>query len=122
MRVLALIIWCFDFTLLVVKIPLDAYTMDFIFSEQEDGGVFDNKNGMDYHVPVFGGIAKEPPLHIVHISVEMAPIAKVQFFIVLMLKQVLVISTFIRNNISYCYVQANNPIGKSFIDNVLLDH
>ncbi|CAO2842539.1 unnamed protein product [Amaranthus hypochondriacus] len=60
-----------------VKVPLDAYTMDFIFSEREDGGVFDNKNGMDYHVPVFGGIAKEPPLHIVHISVEMAPIAKV---------------------------------------------
>lgn len=53
--------------------------MDFVFSEREDGGVFDNRNGMDYHVPVFGGIAKEPPLHIVHIAVEMAPIAKVQF-------------------------------------------
>ncbi|XP_057544291.1 starch synthase 3, chloroplastic/amyloplastic [Amaranthus tricolor] len=60
-----------------VKVPLDAYMMDFVFSEREDGGVFDNRNGMDYHVPVFGGIAKEPPLHIVHIAVEMAPIAKV---------------------------------------------
>ncbi|XP_059438596.1 starch synthase 3, chloroplastic/amyloplastic [Corylus avellana] len=60
-----------------VKVPLDAYMMDFVFSEKEDGGIFDNKNGTDYHIPVFGGIAKEPPMHIVHISVEMAPIAKV---------------------------------------------
>ncbi|KAG8385744.1 hypothetical protein BUALT_Bualt03G0077000 [Buddleja alternifolia] len=60
-----------------VKVPLDAYMMDFVFSEKEDGGIFDNKNGMDYHIPVFGGVVKEPPMHIVHISVEMAPIAKV---------------------------------------------
>nr|VDC65487.1 unnamed protein product [Brassica rapa] len=59
------------------KVPLDAYMMDFVFSEKEDGGVFDNKDGLDYHLPVVGGIAKEPPLHIVHIAVEMAPIAKV---------------------------------------------
>nr|Q43846.1 RecName: Full=Soluble starch synthase 3, chloroplastic/amyloplastic; AltName: Full=Soluble starch synthase III; Short=SS III; Flags: Precursor [Solanum tuberosum]CAA65065.1 glycogen (starch) synthase [Solanum tuberosum] len=60
-----------------VKVPLDAYMMDFVFSEREDGGIFDNKSGMDYHIPVFGGVAKEPPMHIVHIAVEMAPIAKV---------------------------------------------
>ncbi|KAL0442939.1 UNVERIFIED_CONTAM: Soluble starch synthase 3, chloroplastic/amyloplastic [Sesamum latifolium] len=60
-----------------VKVPLDAYMMDFVFSEKEDGGIFDNKNGMDYHIPVFGGVLKEPPMHIVHIAVEMAPIAKV---------------------------------------------
>ncbi|XP_057513562.1 soluble starch synthase 3, chloroplastic/amyloplastic-like [Actinidia eriantha] len=60
-----------------VKVPLDAYMMDFVFSEREDGGIFDNKNGMDYHIPASGGIAKEPPMHIVHIAVEMAPIAKV---------------------------------------------
>ncbi|KAK8664881.1 hypothetical protein V6N13_084653 [Hibiscus sabdariffa] len=60
-----------------VKVPMDAYMMDFIFSEREDGGVFDNKGRMDYHLPVFGGTVKEPPLHIVHIAVEMAPIAKV---------------------------------------------
>lgn len=60
-----------------VKVPLDAYMMDFVFSESENGGVFDNKFGMDYHIPVFGGIVKEPPMHIVHIAVEMAPIAKV---------------------------------------------
>ncbi|RHN42387.1 putative starch synthase [Medicago truncatula] len=51
--------------------------MDFVFSESENGGVFDNKFGMDYHIPVFGSIVKEPPLHIIHIAVEMAPIAKV---------------------------------------------
>ncbi|KAK6269015.1 hypothetical protein QUC31_013175 [Theobroma cacao] len=60
-----------------VKVPLDAYMMDFVFSEGEDGGIFDNKGGMDYHIPVFGGIVNEPPMHIVHIAVEMAPIAKV---------------------------------------------
>lgn len=60
-----------------VKVPLDAYMMDFVFCEREDGGIFDNKYGMDYHIPVFGGIVKEPPMNIVHISVEMAPIAKV---------------------------------------------
>ncbi|XWS19411.1 hypothetical protein CRYUN_Cryun31cG0013500 [Craigia yunnanensis] len=60
-----------------VKVPLDAYMMDFVFSEREDGGIFDNKGGMDYHIPVFGGIMKEPPMNIVHIAVEMAPIAKV---------------------------------------------
>ncbi|KAK8594432.1 hypothetical protein V6N13_015354 [Hibiscus sabdariffa] len=60
-----------------VEVPMDAYMMDFIFSEREDGGVFDNKGRMDYHLPVFGGTVKEPPLHIVHIAVEMAPIAKV---------------------------------------------
>lgn len=65
------------FCVLAVKVPLDAYTMDFVFSEWEDGGTFDNKNGMDYHIPVFGGVVKEPPMHIVHIAVEMAPIAKV---------------------------------------------
>ncbi|XP_039063870.1 starch synthase 3, chloroplastic/amyloplastic-like [Hibiscus syriacus] len=61
----------------IVKVPLDAYMMDFVFSEREDGGIFDNKDGMDYHIPVLGGIVKEPPMHIVHIAVEMAPIAKV---------------------------------------------
>ncbi|KAL8130155.1 hypothetical protein V2J09_019310 [Rumex salicifolius] len=60
-----------------VKVPLDAYIMDFVFSEKEEGGIFDNKDRMDYHVPVFGGITKEPPMHVVHIAVEMAPIAKV---------------------------------------------
>lgn len=60
-----------------VKVPLDAYMLDFVFSEKEDGGIYDNKNGMDYHIPVIGGVSKAPPMHIVHVTVEMAPIAKV---------------------------------------------
>ena len=53
--------------------------IDFVLSERGDdsGGAFDNNHGMDYHVPVVGGFVKEPPMKIVHISVEMAPIAKV---------------------------------------------
>ncbi|KAG5540662.1 hypothetical protein RHGRI_020782 [Rhododendron griersonianum] len=62
----------------VVKVPLDAYMMDFVFSEREDGGIFDNKSGMDYHIPVSGGVVQESPMHIVHIAVEMAPIAKIR--------------------------------------------
>jgi starch synthase len=50
--------------------------MDFVFSESE-GGIYDNRNGMDYHIPVSDSVAREPPMHIVHIAVEMAPIAKV---------------------------------------------
>ncbi|KAL6659428.1 hypothetical protein ACP70R_003468 [Stipagrostis hirtigluma subsp. patula] len=60
-----------------VNVPPDAYMMDFVFSESEEGGIYDNRNGLDYHIPVFGSIAKEPPLHIVQIAVEMAPVAKV---------------------------------------------
>uniref|UniRef100_A0A0D9X573 starch synthase n=1 Tax=Leersia perrieri TaxID=77586 RepID=A0A0D9X573_9ORYZ len=60
-----------------VSVPLDAYMMDFVFSELEEGGIYDNRNGTDYHIPVYGSNAKEPPIHIVHIAVEMAPIAKV---------------------------------------------
>lgn len=51
--------------------------MDFVFSESEEGGIYDNRNGVDYHIPVSGSIAKETPMHIVHIAVEMAPVAKV---------------------------------------------
>ncbi|KAK8607353.1 hypothetical protein V6N13_053094 [Hibiscus sabdariffa] len=47
------------------------------FKQREDGGIFYNKDCMDYHIPVLGGIVKEPPMHIVHIAVEMTPIAKV---------------------------------------------
>ncbi|KAI5078701.1 hypothetical protein GOP47_0006372 [Adiantum capillus-veneris] len=62
-----------------VKVPLDAYMMDFVFSERgkEGGGIFDNNLGKDYHVPVVGGTAREPAMKVVHISVEMAPVAKV---------------------------------------------
>lgn len=53
--------------------------MDFVFSErgEEGGGIFDNNHGMDYHVPVVGSSSREPPMKVVHISVEMAPVAKV---------------------------------------------
>jgi starch synthase len=66
-------------------VPADAYKMDFVFASKPNGkGLFDNNNRLDYHVPIKGGMnattgepVKEPPLHIVSISVEMAPIAKV---------------------------------------------
>jgi starch synthase len=66
-------------------IPMDAYKMDFVFASSATGkGDFDNNNKLDYHVPIVGGVnkvtgdpVKEPPLHVVSICVEMAPIAKV---------------------------------------------
>lgn len=59
-------------------VPQDAYKMDFVFANVESGdGTYDNRGGLDYHLPVKGSVVSEPPLNVVHISVEMAPIAKV---------------------------------------------
>ena len=66
-------------------VPTDAFKMDFVFASKPNGkGLFDNNNRLDYHVPIKGGLdgttgepVQEPALHVVSISVEMAPIAKV---------------------------------------------
>eukprot|EP00892_Ulva_mutabilis_P005442 jgi/Ulvmu1/326/UM001_0330.1 len=62
-----------------VAVPADALIGDFVFldSANEHSGFYDNNNGLDYHVPVTGATGTLPPLRIAHISVEMAPIAKV---------------------------------------------
>ncbi len=60
-----------------VQVPLDAYKMDFVFADVEAGeGTYDNHGGFDYHLPVEGSGLTEPPLHVVHVSLEMAPICK----------------------------------------------
>lgn len=53
--------------------------MDMVFSDTGDlhGGFYDNNAGVDYHVPISGASVTRPPLRIAHVSVEMAPIAKV---------------------------------------------
>ncbi|KAL4285449.1 hypothetical protein GQ457_16G012480 [Hibiscus cannabinus] len=61
----------------IFKVPLESYMTDLVLFEKEDGGTFDNKDGVYYFIPILGGFVKEPPTHIVHIAVEMAPIAKV---------------------------------------------
>ncbi len=38
----------------MVKVPKDAYCMDFVFSNAEEGGEFDNRGGLDYHLPTEG--------------------------------------------------------------------
>lgn len=61
-----------------VPVPKDAYKMDFVFADVPSGaGTYDNRGGFDYHLPVEGALFKERSLHVVHISVEMAPVAKV---------------------------------------------
>ena len=61
-----------------VTVPEDAYKMDFVFCNSDGPDAqFDSKGGYDYHVPIKDAIAVEPPLHICHIAVEMAPVAKV---------------------------------------------
>ena len=61
-----------------IKIPEDAWMMDFVFSDGiAEGSTYDNHFGKDYHVPIEGSTETMPPLHVMHISVEMAPIAKV---------------------------------------------
>ena len=60
-----------------VQVPLDAYKMDFVFADVEAGkGTYDNCGGFDYHLPVEGSGLTEPALHVVHVSLEMAPICK----------------------------------------------
>ncbi|KAL4420307.1 hypothetical protein ABPG77_001397 [Micractinium sp. CCAP 211/92] len=60
-----------------VQVPKDAYSMDFVFTDAPENGEFDNHGGLDYHMTVEGSVMEEPPLHVVHIAVEMAPICKV---------------------------------------------
>ena len=68
-----------------VEVPSDVWSLDCVFSDTgaSSGGTYDNRGGLDYHVPVSGGVdaggtaMSEPPLHVVSICVEMAPIAKV---------------------------------------------
>lgn len=53
--------------------------MDLVFSDSGDmhGGFFDNNGGLDYHLPVAGAEGQLKPLHVIHVTVEMAPVAKV---------------------------------------------
>jgi len=61
-----------------LPVPKDAFKVDFVFTDSAgEGGRYDNNNGFDYHINVEGATKKEDPLHVVHIAVEMAPIAKV---------------------------------------------
>lgn len=76
-----------------VQVPADAWTVDVVFSDSPAGagggsGFYDNNGGLDYHIPVAaaagdsggagGGAVTRKGLHVVHIAVEMAPIAKVR--------------------------------------------
>ena len=62
-----------------MQVPKDAWSMDMVFGDSDDlaGGFYDSNAGVDYHVPVSGSSARPPRLRIAHVSVEMAPIAKV---------------------------------------------
>ena len=63
----------------VIDVPEDAHDVDFVFSDNPDlhGGFVDNNHGFNYHFPVHGTSVAPQPLKIVHVTVEMAPIAKV---------------------------------------------
>ncbi len=61
------------------QVPEDAQVMDLVFSDTGDlhGGFYDNNGGLDYHIVCTGGSGQAPRLRVVHVTVEMAPIAKV---------------------------------------------
>eukprot|EP00747_Dinoflagellata_sp_TGD_P118661 gnl/TRDRNA2_/TRDRNA2_172868_c6_seq16.p1 gnl/TRDRNA2_/TRDRNA2_172868_c6~~gnl/TRDRNA2_/TRDRNA2_172868_c6_seq16.p1 ORF type:complete len:848 (+),score=129.15 gnl/TRDRNA2_/TRDRNA2_172868_c6_seq16:20-2563(+) len=60
-----------------IRSPPDVYSFDFVLSDGHGPeAAYDNHGSIDYHVPIVGK-AKSPRLYVVHISVEMAPIAKV---------------------------------------------
>ena len=60
--------------------PSDAQIMDMVFADSGDAGAgfVDNNKGLDYHVPVTGSGVPAQRLKVVHVTVEMAPIAKVR--------------------------------------------
>lgn len=61
-----------------IKIPKDAYRLDFVFSDAGEGAQrWDSNHGKDYFVSVSDSSTEVETLHITHIAVEMAPIAKV---------------------------------------------
>jgi starch synthase len=62
---------------LTLMVPKDAYSLDFVFSDAAEDGRYDNRGGLDYHLPVENSVVAETPLYVVHIAVEMAPICKV---------------------------------------------
>jgi len=63
-----------------IEVPKDAHMVDCVFSSaggDEEWVQYDNAMGLDYHFMTTGATTKPPPLHVMHIAVEMAPIAKV---------------------------------------------
>ena len=62
-----------------VKVPPDALIADLVFLDSDNisSGFYDNNAGLDYHIPVSGAPGALPPLRIAHVSVEVAPVAKV---------------------------------------------
>ena len=66
-----------------LDVPADAHTLDLVFTDSAGAGGFaDDNGGLDYHVPVEGAAGAAPALKVVHVAVEMAPIAKVRGFCV----------------------------------------
>ena len=66
-----------------VQVPEDASVLDMEFSDSggSSGGFVDSNHGLGYHIPIRGSRVPQPSLSICHISVEMAPIAKVSHHI-----------------------------------------
>ena len=66
--------------MLTLNVPKDAHVMDFKFTDEDalpGSGKSDDNGDKWYHVGVTGGSGSPPSLNVVHIAVEMAPIAKV---------------------------------------------
>jgi len=62
-----------------VTAPTDAHVMDFFFHNGRNGreAKYDSNHSLDYHINTKGARGSNPKLRIVHVAVEMAPIAKV---------------------------------------------
>jgi len=80
------------FYMATLDVPEDAWCMDLMFVDTkvpgQPTGFFDNNGGLDYHIAVAspaangavsspGSLSVQAPLKVVHVAVEMAPIAKV---------------------------------------------
>lgn len=63
----------------IIDVPNDAHDMEFVFCDNPEfhGGFVDDNHGFHYRFTIHGSSTPASPLKIVHVTAEMAPIAKV---------------------------------------------
>lgn len=68
-----------EFLTCTLQLPDDAHSLELTFADSAEGrgGFLDDNGGLDYHIPTTGATGQPPRLHVVHVAVEMAPVAKV---------------------------------------------
>ena len=102
------------------QVPGDASVLDVVFSDSSspNSGFWDTNHGLGYHVPISGSSEPQPSLSIVHVSVEMAPIAKVSHLLTDSTKLTCEVTSHMQSSLSAVHVVA----GQALFAGLLLVH